>query len=149
MHQTLYLSWGLNHCPSYLEAPGSPMNQVVSLIWPTLTISMYLFQASFFFRLFLFFLLFSTNKHERFTTCFKTCGTNSWFFPKGLKKSNLWKHYLYNVVTGQDISESIAEFFEARSIAQRSIVDNSVYNGFRLLWRSYENFYCAIKFLQC
>ena len=24
-------------------------------------------------------------KQDRFTTCFKTCGTNSWFFPKGFK----------------------------------------------------------------
>ena len=92
MHQTLYLSWGLNRCPSYLEAPDSPMNQVVSLIWPTLTIrSMYSFQASFFYRLFLFFLLFSTNKHDKFTTCFKTCWTNSWFFPKRFKKGSLSK----------------------------------------------------------
>ena len=28
------------------------------------------------------------NKQDRYTTCFKTCGTNPWFFPKGFNAKN-------------------------------------------------------------
>ena len=33
------------------------------------------------------------NTQDRFTTCFKTCGKNSWVFPKGFKKGSFSKSF--------------------------------------------------------
>ena len=36
------------------------------------------------------FALILKSEQDRFRTCFKNCGTNSWVFPKGFKKGEFW-----------------------------------------------------------